>query len=163
MVENVDFQSLKLIDNLLNKINNYYQQSDENKIHEEIQNINTILQLNNPLHMTIIKKINTYTMNLSNKDAQIENNPSKKRIKYKSKIDVEDLDSIVNMSLWKNIPNVNTLFPNFEKKNSLMKNQVKNYGLNNNNFNNKKLAESDEEGVQHNTYMSNSYYLKRKK
>jgi hypothetical protein len=46
-------------------------------------------------------------------------------IKYKSKIDPDNLEKIINLSIWKNIPNTNNLFNAYEsKKNFLLKKPI---------------------------------------
>jgi hypothetical protein len=167
-----NFSLVKTIDHILTHNDNF----EENK--DNLSIVSELLHINNPLHSSIIKKLNTLTIQSIIKEIPPLGDPNqKKRIKYKSKVDAENLDNIVNMSIWKNIPNVNTLFSNFEsKKNSLVKSNLNNSYVNNNNCNkynnkskqmtDKRISDEDDDdsgSSQHNTYMSNSYYLKRKK
>jgi hypothetical protein len=155
---------------LLKTIDHAFSQKDMVHIEKEyFKIVSEILLINNPLHSTLIKKLNTLTLqSITKENLPLESN-HKKRLKYKSKIDAENLDNIVNMSIWKNIPNVNTLFNNFEsKKNSLVKSNLNSsYNMNKPKKNaDQRLSEEDDDdssSSQHNTYMSNSYYLKRKK
>jgi SpoVK/Ycf46/Vps4 family AAA+-type ATPase len=181
-------QDNKIISLLLKHIENYDpSNSCKDNFLQEYSKLSDYLQVNNQLHSLVsknlslnpLKDILSSTVNSSN---QLDSNPNKKRIKYKSQINVEELDQIVNMSIFKNIPQTQSMFNVYEsKKNILLKNQeegiqknpngFKQPSVNNNNFSkynnfNKKSKNEEEDEdtseVQHNTYMSNSYYLKRK-
>ena len=145
------------------------------------------LLINNPLHVLLSKSLNLNPVkDIIQTNSLNPNNPNKKRFKYKSQINPEDLDRILNMSIFKNIPQTANMFGVYEsKKNLLIRNQEENkngfkppsklnnvssgnsYSGNNfqNNYNKKQQVEDDDDDnvVQHNTYMNNSYYLKRKK
>ena len=142
---------------------------------EELTEILTLvnyLKSDNPLHVLSAKALN---LNLVRNTLKDENQNKNNRIKYKSSINTDKLDDIVDLSLWKNTPiSSNNPFSAYEsKKSNLLKNYNKNENEMFNNHKNRKFKASaidenndDEIGnkyIQSNTYMSNSYNLKRKK
>ena len=171
------------ISKLLKHIENYDPATSisENVI-KDYSELSNLLHINNPLNCHLSRSLNLNLVKdiIKNKNSLPYTKNDKKRIKFKSKVNPEELDKVINFSLWKNIPMTANLFNVYaSKKNNFVKNPINNSNdeeefpkkkssnfPNYNYKNNKKpIQEEDEDedsGVQHNTYMNNSYYLKRK-
>jgi len=168
-------ETQEIISKLIKTIDSYQPNNilDEDQI-SEYSKLTNILQFDNPLHASISKSLN---FNLI-KDIHIKNESlrdKQTKIKYKSQVNIEDLDQIVNFSLWKNAPTVN-LFNAYEsKKSNFINEESKKTSNTYNTANNiKKRKENFEDddgdngntgnsGATGNTYMSNQVNYKRKK
>lgn len=163
----------EIISNLILHIENKnLLNSNTLELAKELSKIERNIAINNPLHSVISKKL-TSELGYRHTTKKKENsNPNKKKLNFSSRIVVDELNKIVNLSIWKNIPNTSKLFAQYEtKKLNLAKNQMKseitkkkvNTYVNYNNNRKNNIEEDDkDDGVVYNNYMSNSFYLKRK-
>lgn len=191
---NLDQDQTHIIISLLIKHVENYDHSNSIRYNENIiqeySKLSDSLHVNNQLHTLVSKNLSLNPLKdlINSQATQVDPNPNKKRINYKSQINVDDLDQIVNLSIFKNIPQTQNMFNVYEsKKNILLKNQEEgignansknqngfrhsnlnnsnNFRVGNNNINKKSRNEEEDDQsseIQHNTYMNNSYYPKRK-
>lgn len=149
--------------------------SYENAI-KEYSEVSELLQMENPLHALLYKSVSLNPLkdlinpggggksgqnNINNKNS-LNNKP---KLKYKSQVKVEELDSIINLSLWKNAPTMN-LFNAYESKKNVLREEIsKKTGQNFNNINKRSQLDDDEEddvSSGGNTYMINQLYKRKK-
>jgi hypothetical protein len=163
---------LKYIDNEegLN-INN----PEEPNLMTEYIELSNILKTDNSLHSILSKNLNSVLLSdILNSSKQKQNkDPNKQRIKYRSQINIDEMDTLINFSLWKNAPNTSNLFStNENKRNNLNSKIPTNTGNSNwNYFNNYKKNinknnndDEDEETTQVNKKYQNKFtYYKNKK
>ena len=131
----------------------------ENPDINDPKNINCLDYLNfqNNYHMRLISSIKTNIANGIASSSKEENkNNINKKIKYKSSLKIENLNKIINLDIFNNIPSSSELFNNFKQKNQSILN--KNKSLNDKNTS---LKESKNEGNDKSNV--NSYFERKNK
>jgi hypothetical protein len=140
----MDLQSHNLISKILkfteiNRISN-----DENRENlENFSDLFEILRVDNPIHSVLLKNLNSSLVEGMIKNQKNDLSTNKAKIKYKSRIKTDQLESVLNLSLWKNAPSTTNLFDLYEMKKNNFKTLSKNSNqLNNMNKNGKLHSEN---------------------
>jgi len=97
---------------------------------ENYLDIFDILKIDNPIHSVILKSLSQSLLEGIIKNNK-NNSGTKQKLKYKSRIDTDNMESVINLSLWKNAPNTSNMFDLYEMK----KNNFINLPKNNNQSN----------------------------
>ena len=130
----------------------------ENPDIDDQKSINCLdyLNIQNNFHMRMLSSIKS---NIA-KEIASSNEDSKniitKKIKYKSSLKIEDLNKIINLDIFNNIPSSSELFNNFKQKKQNILNKNKSLNDKNNSLKEDKNVEDDKSNV-------NSYFERKNK
>jgi hypothetical protein len=147
----MDIESQNIISKIL-KFSEISHSDDNLEEFSDFSDLFETLKVDNAMHSLLIKYLNTSLLEgiLRKQKNNFSSAAAKQKIKYKSRVDTEQLDSILNLSLWKNAPTSN-LFDLYEvKKNnfnlktfSKSGNQLNTNSTNSSNVNNNKKLLTD--------------------
>jgi len=121
----MDLESQKFISKILKFLEvSKSEQNFEDLFEEyEFSDLFETLRFDNAVHSLLIKQLNSSLIEglLKNQKINFASSNIKPKIKYKSRINTDQLDSVLNLSLWKNAPNTSNLFELYElKKNNFI-------------------------------------------
>jgi hypothetical protein len=170
----MDLESQILISKILKLVDSGSGYEDQEGM-ESLIEISDYLKTDNAMHILVSKNLHvTLVDSILKKNKP---NQNKQRIKYKSQINTENMENLINFSIWKNAPSTNNLFAVYEhKKNNFNHSKSnlnvdeepveKKFNYNKFKYKNTKNLDDEEDDVkvyQSNTYMTNTVNLKKKK
>jgi hypothetical protein len=113
------------ISRMVSYLDNFNQDMCDKGTVSELNYINGVLYNDKPENSAMLRDLAQNHTKLAVFDkTQV---PAEK-VSYKSAIDVNKMDGVIESNLWKNAPNSNSLFETYEnKKNNLVKNEENNF------------------------------------
>ena len=130
----------------------------ENPDIDDQKSINCLdyLNIQNNYHMRILSSIKSNIAKEIASSNEENKNIINKKIKYKSSLKIEDLNKIINLDIFNNIPSSSELFNNFKQKKQNILNKNKSLNDKNNSLKEDKNVEDDKSNV-------NSYFERKNK
>ena len=121
----MDLESQKFISKILKFLEVTKSEENFEEFFElyEFSDLYETLRVDNAVHSLLIKQLNSSLIEglLKNQKNNLTSSKTKPKIKYTSRVNTDQLDSVLNLSLWKNAPNTSNLFDLYEvKKNNFI-------------------------------------------